>query len=195
MKEAVRSALLSCRAKSRHLSLLIGFTLSISIAEAESAGPVIRDTRAEQLSANDIADLRILAAQILPAKTAIDVIELSTGRPEIVGEPFEQTAKLWRGFYFRCHQQDKRDRNQYHGPIAGSWIAEGSRPMTYAVVAPPGKTLPPFSNEAAGQFNPILIEWIVKSDNTVIDQIMKSDDIVGVCDAISISPPIVEKTE
>lgn len=150
-------------------------------AATQAFEPVIRGDPS-QLSAGDLADLRVLAAQLLPANSPVGLIQAS-GRVAIYAAPVEQTPRLWRGFYFGCDRETKFNRREDGGAAVGSWIAYRYPLWAYAVVAPSGQTLPSFSPGTAELFRPIQI-----SRN------LDSDDIVSVCDTIAKSPAIPEKT-
>src|SRR4051812_35006253 len=109
MNGAAPPSLLSRRSKSRRLPFILAI-ISFAFALAASANELSRlGEGADQLTPNDVNDIRVLAAQILPAKSPIAIIECfaykggeGTGRLRrlhVYGKPVEQTPRLWSGFY------------------------------------------------------------------------------------------------
>jgi hypothetical protein len=164
----------------------VGYSLVawlITAATVPASELILRGGCDQLATASDIADLRVLATQILPANSPLALIECTSRKSgtHLYGSPTEQRPRLWRGFYFGCNRKDKSNNGEDGGRIIGGWVAYPYL-WKYAVVAPQGKTLPPFPPEPAADFNPIMI---------VGD--LGPEDIIAICDAIAIAPAVREK--
>jgi hypothetical protein len=146
----------------------------------------------EKLSEGDIADLRVLAAQILPERNVIAVIATSApkngewagliSRLDIYAAPVEQTARLWRGFYFGCVPEGKYHHREDGSASSGRWIADRDPLAEYAVAGLPNQPLPVFSPEALAQRN-----------RFHITSKAKSADLLGIHDEIKAASPRIAK--
>lgn len=179
----------SCRAKSRHLfltTLLCG--LFPGAAFGRAADPIVVNPDGAQFERGDIFDIQRLATQVLPVGSRVFLLKCCSPRGgdqvgvvtrvEFYTEPFEQTARVWRGFQSGCVRESRYETQEGRTFVAGKWLGDRGGAGQYLVIGAPDQTLPAFSRDRVADFSPVRISAGVPTP-----------DAVAVVDLLRKSPP------